>query len=99
MSSCAAFNKIIDHFKRTQHSVSNLSREKSAFTFVGHFTGDSLRVMPIVCNVFVVLQEVSEKGSKISQLENEKSALIRDLFNSKTTGKNGFSAKKANNIF
>ena len=50
-------------------------------------------------NVLFVLQEVSDKGDKITQLENEKSALIRDLFNSKTSGKNGFSAKKGNHIF
>ena len=49
--------------------------------------------------VVVVIQEVSDKGSKISQLESEKSALIRDLFNSKASGKNGLSTKKSNKIF
>ena len=41
------------------------------------------------------LQEVSDKNIKISQLENDKSALIRDLFNNKAvSGKNGFSVTK-----
>ncbi|KAL9988059.1 hypothetical protein ACROYT_G002457 [Oculina patagonica] len=44
-------------------------------------------------------KEVSDKGSKIAQLESEKSALIRDLFNSKASGKNGLSTKKPNKIF
>lgn len=44
-------------------------------------------------------KEVSEKGSKIAQLETEKSALIRDLFNSKASGKNGLSTKKPHQIF
>ena len=48
---------------------------------------------------FCVIQEVSDKGSKIAQLENEKSALIRDLFNNKASGKNGVSTKKSNKIF
>lgn len=45
-------------------------------------------------------KEVSDKGSKIAQLESEKSALIRDLFNSKaSSGKNGLTTKKSNKIF
>lgn len=44
-------------------------------------------------------KEVANKGSKITQLENEKSALIRDLFNNKAAGKNGFGPKKGNKIF
>ncbi|PFX27253.1 uncharacterized protein LOC111327860 [Stylophora pistillata] len=44
-------------------------------------------------------KEVSEKGGKIAQLETEKSALIRDLFNSKASGKNGLSTKKPHQIF
>jgi len=49
------------------------------------------------CNVF---QEVSDKGNKIAQLESEKSALIRDLFNNKaSSGKNGVTTKKSNKIF
>lgn len=40
-------------------------------------------------------KEVSDKNIKISQLENDKSALIRDLFNNKAvSGKNGFSVTK-----
>ena len=48
---------------------------------------------------FYCFQEVADKGSKITQLENEKSALIRDLFNNKAAGKNGFGPKKGNKIF
>lgn len=48
---------------------------------------------------FCCFQEVADKGSKITQLENEKSALIRDLFNNKAAGKNGFGPKKGNKIF
>lgn len=45
-------------------------------------------------------KEVSDKGNKISQLESEKSALIRDLFNNKaSSGKNGVTTKKSNKIF
>lgn len=46
-------------------------------------------------------KEVFEKNSKISQLESEKSALIRDLFNNKaTTGNNGFIvSKRSDNKF
>ena len=50
--------------------------------------------------IIIVFQEVSDKGSKITQLENEKSALIRDLFNHKaSSGKNGLTTKKSNKIF
>ena len=48
---------------------------------------------------FYCFQEVADKGSKITQLETEKSALIRDLFNNKAAGKNGFGPKKGNKIF
>ena len=41
-------------------------------------------------HVYSYLQEVGDKGEKITQLEKEKASLIRELFEARTKHKSGY---------